>query len=68
MNIDEIQAFLKENQIDGWLLYDFRGINPIAQRVAGMAEHGLTRRWFCYVPCTGRAGMAGPPNRAFSLF
>jgi len=53
MNISEIQAFLNENQLDGWLLYDFRGINPIAQRVAGMAEHGLTRRWFCYVPSQG---------------
>ena len=54
MNLDEIQAFLKENRIDAWLLYDFRGMNLIAQRVAEMTERGITRRWFCYVPSQGK--------------
>ena len=53
MNLDEIQRILKSCEIDGWLLYDFRGINPIAQRVAGVAESMLTRRWFCYIPSRG---------------
>jgi Xaa-Pro aminopeptidase len=53
MQIDEIQNFLRENQIDGWLLYDFRESNPIARRVTGLAGRHITRRWFCYVPATG---------------
>jgi len=50
MNLDEIQRILKSYEIDGWLLYDFRGSNPIAQRVSGVAESAVTRRWFCYIP------------------
>ena len=53
MNIEEIQNFLNEQQIDGWLLYDFRGMNSIAQNVAGLGERNITRRWFCYIPSTG---------------
>ena len=53
MNIDEIQHFLAENQLDGWLLYDFRGSNPIAQSVAGISAPGITRRWFCYIRAGG---------------
>ena len=39
--------------LDGWLMYDFRGSNPIAQSVAGIDDPGITRRWFCYVPSGG---------------
>ena len=31
----------------------FRGINPIAQSVAGLAEAHITRRWFCLIPKIG---------------
>ena len=66
MNIDEIQRFLAEKRngshrnshrnskhLDGWLLYDFRGSNPIARNVAGISDLGITRRWFCYIPSKG---------------
>ncbi len=53
MNINEIQRFLTENQLDGWLLYDFRGLNPIARSVAGITASGITRRWFCYIQLQG---------------
>jgi len=34
---------------DGWLLYDFHGVNPVATRVLGM--HGMgTRRFFVLLP------------------
>ena len=49
MNIQEIQNYLTERKLDGWLLYDFRGMNAIAQNVAGVAGLNITRRWFCYV-------------------
>ena len=52
--LDEIQAALLSEGLDGWLLYDFRGLNPIALRVAGISPgHMLTGRWACYVPAVG---------------
>ena len=53
MKIPEIQRELAALGLDGWLLYDFRGINPIAQNVAGLAEAHITRRWFCLIPAQG---------------
>jgi Xaa-Pro dipeptidase len=52
---DTLPAFrdaLEEAQVDGWLLFDFRGINPIAKellRLEGMA----TRRALAWVPARG---------------
>ena len=37
MKITEIQQELAALELEAWLLYDFRGINPIAQNVAGLA-------------------------------
>ena len=53
MKITEIQTELASLGLDAWLLYDFRGINPIAQNVAGLAEAHITRRWFCLIPVHG---------------
>lgn len=41
--------------LDGWLLYDFRGLNPFPARVLTLGEGILTRRWFLYVPAHGQA-------------
>src|SRR4029077_9899016 len=38
---------------DGWLLYDFRKVNPIAARILGDAGMG-TRRLFVLLPRSGR--------------
>src|SRR5436309_7427736 len=38
---------------DGWLLYDFRGINPAATRVLGIKGMG-TRRFFVLLPREGK--------------
>ena len=48
-----VQAAIREFGFDGWLLYDFRGSNILAQRVADLSEKKLSRRWFYYVPATG---------------
>lgn len=48
-----VQAAIREQGLDGWLLYDFRGINVLAQRVVGLAEKKLSRRWFYFVPANG---------------
>lgn len=53
MDLPAIQGALAEEGLDGWLLYDFRDLNPIAVDVAGVRERHRTRRWFCLVPRTG---------------
>ncbi len=47
-----LQAALTEAGLDGWLLYDFRGLNPVAASLLGM--HGMvTRRIFAWIPAQG---------------
>lgn len=54
IDLAAIQTALTAESLDGWLLYDFRGNNPVAQRVLGLpAETHLTRRLFCYIPASG---------------
>ncbi len=54
MDTPGIQKALAEQGIDGWLLYDFRGSNPIARSVIGFDESQIgTRRWFYLVPAHG---------------
>ena len=53
--IEAVQRALGEEKLDGWLLYDFQGSNPIASRLVGLAGSGkmATRRWYYYVPAKG---------------
>jgi Xaa-Pro dipeptidase len=53
--IEAVQRALKDEKLDGWLLYDFHGSNPIASRIAGLTGSGkmATRRWYYYVPASG---------------
>jgi Xaa-Pro dipeptidase len=53
MNISEVQEQLRKMNIDGWLLYDFQGLNPIAKKLLGVQGHLLTRRWFYWIPKRG---------------
>jgi Xaa-Pro aminopeptidase len=54
VDIEAIQAALRDEGLDGWLFYDFRRSNPIAHRVLGISEHAFfSRRWCYYVPATG---------------
>src|ERR671934_590845 len=49
-----VQAALGQLGFDGWLLYDFRGLNVLARRVIGLDGGGmLSRRWFYFVPARG---------------
>lgn len=53
-NLSAVQAALKEEQLDGWLLYDFRGLNVLARRVLGFGSDAiLSRRWFYFIPAQG---------------
>ena len=55
LDIAGIQAALAEDALDGWLLFDFKGSNPIARKVAGVDGPGkmMTRRWFYMIPRHG---------------
>jgi Xaa-Pro dipeptidase len=53
LDIKEIQNDLRAAKLDGWLFYDFRGRDPIAQRILKLPEGMRTRRWFYYVPTKG---------------
>jgi len=47
-----IRAELVRLRLDGWLLFDFHGLNPVATRVLGLT--GLaTRRLFVLIPASG---------------
>lgn len=47
-----VQAALRELKLDGWLLFDFHGLNPVATGMLGL-EGLLSRRIFALVPREG---------------
>ena len=53
LDLQTMQADLRAAKIDGWLFYDFRGRDPIAQHVLNLPEQMRTRRWFYFVPAKG---------------
>ena len=55
LDVAAVQQALKAEELDGWLLYDFHGSNPIAARLIGTADAAkmTTRRWFYLVPAAG---------------
>jgi Xaa-Pro dipeptidase len=52
-DIQGIQSDLRAAKIGGWLFYDFRGRDPIAQNILGLQPGMRTRRWFYFVPAKG---------------
>jgi Xaa-Pro dipeptidase len=55
-DLNAIQDAIRELKLDGWLLYDFRGLNILARRVLGFSpDKHLTRRWFYFIPAQGEA-------------
>jgi Xaa-Pro dipeptidase len=53
IDIQEMQNDLRAAKFDGWLFYDFRGRDPIAQSILKLPESMRTRRWFYFVPAKG---------------
>jgi Xaa-Pro dipeptidase len=52
--IEKIQAALREEGIEGWLFYNFRGSNVFATRILDLPKHLMhTRRYFYLVPASG---------------
>ncbi|MBC8107647.1 MAG: aminopeptidase P family protein [Anaerolineae bacterium] len=46
------QAFLRRQQIDGWLVYDFRGNNPLLNQLLP-GKRWTTRRAILFIPANG---------------
>ncbi len=55
LDVPAIQDALRGERLDGWLLYDFHGSNPIASHLAGLdgGGHMTTRRWYYLIPAEG---------------
>lgn len=53
--IHKVQQALKEDGVDGWLLYDCHGSNPIARQLVGLGSttQMTTRRWYYLIPAKG---------------
>jgi Xaa-Pro aminopeptidase len=53
-DLPSVQAAVRQLGFDGWLLYDFRGLNVLARRVLDIANDVmLSRRWFYFIPAEG---------------
>ena len=55
LDVAAVQRSLRADGLDGWLLYDFHGSNPIAAALAGLegGGHMTTRRWYYLIPAVG---------------
>ena len=51
-SLARVQRALADAGLDGWLIYDFRGLNPVAKTMLGI-EGMATRRIFGFIPATG---------------
>ncbi|HEY6384644.1 MAG TPA: M24 family metallopeptidase [Candidatus Acidoferrum sp.] len=52
-DITGIQSDLRAAKLDGWLFYDFRGRDPIAQGILRLPPGMRTRRWYYFIPAKG---------------
>jgi Xaa-Pro dipeptidase len=52
--LEQIQKAISAFGFDGWLLYDFRGLNVLAIRVLKIPEGSIgSRRFFYFIPAAG---------------
>jgi Xaa-Pro aminopeptidase len=53
-DLTAVQKAIAGLGFDGWLLYDFRGLNVLARRIIGLSNDAmLSRRWFYFIPAKG---------------
>ena len=50
--LSRVQRALADAGLDGWLIYDFHGLNPVAPVMLGLNGF-MTRRIFALIPATG---------------
>ena len=53
-DLTAIQAVIRAQGLDGWLLADFRGSNILARRILQFADGTMgSRRWMYFIPASG---------------
>src|SRR5580658_8097420 len=56
MHIDDIQAALRDEHLDGWLFFDHHQRDPLAYRILKLnPKQVATRRWYYFIPAHGDA-------------
>lgn len=54
IDLGAIQSAIRAQNLEGWLLYDFRGSNILARRILQFADGTMgSRRWMYFIPATG---------------
>jgi Xaa-Pro dipeptidase len=54
MQLEDIQAGLREEHLDGWLFYDHHRRDPLAYDILGLPQSlSASRRWYFFVPASG---------------
>ena len=54
VNIDKIKKSLQEENVDGWLFYNFKNLDPSANNILEIPKEKIfTRRWFYFIPRDG---------------
>ncbi len=53
LNLRDVQKYLQQQKLDGWLIYDFAGLNKVALEIIDLGGHFISRRWFYYIPAQG---------------
>ena len=51
--LPRLQSAIRDADVDGWLLYNFKGLNPIATGMLGLRGM-LSRRIFVWIPVSGQ--------------
>jgi Xaa-Pro dipeptidase len=54
MQLEEIQAALQTEDVDGWLFFDHHRRDPLAYRILGIPDWvSASRRWYYFIPAVG---------------
>jgi Xaa-Pro dipeptidase len=68
MRLNEIQAALREEGLDGWLFFDHHHRDPLAYRVLQFTPGSMvSRRWYYYIPAHGEPRGLVHKIEAFTL-
>jgi Xaa-Pro aminopeptidase len=51
-SLGQVQAALADSDADGWLIFDFHGLNPVASGILGL-DGMQSRRIFAFIPRSG---------------
>lgn len=68
VKLKEVQAELIQQDIQGWLLYDYRHSNPLAYKFLEIpSDHMVTRRFFYWIPQKGHPTKIVPLIEPYTL-